>query len=1314
MKRSQNGTFLKKQSLSILGIFLGIIVMGSTSAFSQNPCGVPCLLTFPPGNHCATGSLAPTSPPPNLIPCMDTAQTIFSSYNYSFTGSPGAVVFSVDGSVNLGATGPGTYDVYFEDWTGCKDTATITIIAADDPNFAYPVICDSAGLVSPSMIATPGGVFSVDTANSNPKKVNPFTSLSLTSSTGQIDPDSAVAGQYAISYTTAGTCPTTKNKLITVNPKPRIALSYSLPPGGLCTHGTAWYPPTITNLATMGPIQDIGGNNPGLFLPSALLNFSVASGYNQPSGAPEEGSVHGNGSSPGTNILTYVYQSSVGCTDTVTASIQVQAGPNPLFSYPQDTICYIDTLTTSLLTPSSPGTGGGAWASVSGDFVVPNSANGIIDLTATIGNLPSGQSRMTDVIVYTVTTGTCTASDSFTVTLNAGDEVPFNYSDPWRCQGESDTIAPDSGYTPGGVFSEPSGTLYLVDTANGLFDLAQSNYGANVVIFYTAGACPGISRDTITIEPIDDPGFYYSTGTAVCRGTPPISPTFTGIGGGAFSVTGGTGLGITMNFATGEINTWQSGPGDYYIQYSTAGLGLCPGIMKDTITILPQDTAKLQYNNSPYCTSQDTLVPDLITSSGTCFELTGSVVFIDSVAGVIDLPATGAVGPGPFQIIYITTGCPDTAKQTIQVFVDDTANVLYPDSGVYCQEDNYPTPTIIGAGGGTFTSSSGTNFPVVDSTGRITWSTNNLPSTTNNFNITYSTASISQCPVTVVTPITVYKQGNPNFNYDVNFCKSESPSGPVSVSDSTGADYFHCIPAGSTQNCDSLNIDSVTGVIYPSTSSLGTYTIEHYVPGLPGGCFATATQQIHIQQDVPAVIDYPDTLYCQSHAPVAPSLITSDSSGSFFSSLIPGTGPAGGILFFISNKDGLINFEISAPGKYSIQYKIPGACTETARDSLWIFLDDTAYFDYDKINFCQGDPNPIPDTITLPGGVFSEGTGSVYFIDSINGLISLDSSINGGPFFIEYTTNGICPSTFTDNITIDIKPTPLLQPDNGIRICQGQSVNFDVLNVPTGQGFIDFIFYINDVEKKNYYENFYDPFAEDTILIQNGDEIKVTARFSIQNGGCEASDSLNMIVYPNPTGTITLPAGTITADDPLDIKVETNADSTTFFWEMHALGQIVPDELLNQATLPIMAGGWDYISPQLSFLDKITPAQLTFYIQPIAFWQCRGAIDTIVININPPQTPVFIPGVITPNGDGSNDTWQIQLEEGLDPNDYYVEVFNRSGGRVHQMPSIVSTWGGEGLPDGVYWYIIYDKKTNKDAFHGGLTIRRKKTVLTKN
>jgi len=101
-----------------------------------------------------------------------------------------------------------------------------------------------------------------------------------------------------------------------------------------------------------------------------------------------------------------------------------------------------------------------------------------------------------------------------------------------------------------------------------------------------------------------------------------------------------------------------------------------------------------------------------------------------------------------------------------------------------------------------------------------------------------------------------------------------------------------------------------------------------------------------------------------------------------------------------------------------------------------------------------------------------------------------------------------------------------------------------------------------------------------------------------------------------------------------------------------------------------------------------------------------GACDTVKTLILTVENCEFIiSNVLTPNGDGQNDTWRVS-----DPtviSGCIVKIYNRWGQPVYETNDYNNEWGGtkngEDLPDGVYFYSI--KCDNKD-YTGSINLLR--------
>lgn len=78
---------------------------------------------------------------------------------------------------------------------------------------------------------------------------------------------------------------------------------------------------------------------------------------------------------------------------------------------------------------------------------------------------------------------------------------------------------------------------------------------------------------------------------------------------------------------------------------------------------------------------------------------------------------------------------------------------------------------------------------------------------------------------------------------------------------------------------------------------------------------------------------------------------------------------------------------------------------------------------------------------------------------------------------------------------------------------------------------------------------------------------------------------------------------------------------------------------------------------------------------------CSDTISTILIS-----KPIYIPNVITPNGDDVNDVFIISNIE--NNGDWNVDIYNRWGDPVYRNEAYSNEWGATNLNPGLYYYLI--------------------------
>ncbi|MEO1434503.1 MAG: T9SS type B sorting domain-containing protein [Bacteroidota bacterium] len=188
------------------------------------------------------------------------------------------------------------------------------------------------------------------------------------------------------------------------------------------------------------------------------------------------------------------------------------------------------------------------------------------------------------------------------------------------------------------------------------------------------------------------------------------------------------------------------------------------------------------------------------------------------------------------------------------------------------------------------------------------------------------------------------------------------------------------------------------------------------------------------------------------------------------------------------------------------------------------------------------------------------------------------------------------------------------------------------------------------------------------------------------------------------TVTITTEDGcqiTQTGSTTVDINENPTADA--------GLDQSITEDLTAQLAA---SGGVSYQWAPIDNLDNgnlpnpVFAAPIGVYTLTVEVFNEAGcsSSDSLTVTVLP-QTELVISDVFTPNGDGINDTWNVEFIQNL--SEAQVIVFNRAGFKVLQSDAYLNDWDGtfEGnnVPDGTYWYVI---RTTDREYKGALTIKR--------
>jgi gliding motility-associated-like protein len=1067
-------------------------------------------------------------------------------------------------------------------------------------------------------------------------------------------------------------------------------------------------------------------------------------------GAPGAGSsiaqnLVATGSTPGTAVYT-ITPTANGCAGSpVTVTVTVNPVPVVTATPSSQTICSGNTTgialssnvasTTFTWTVSQSGTSGASAGSGS-SIAQALTATGITAGTATY--------------TITPTANGCSGTPiTVSITVNPSPVVTATPSTQTFCDGGTTSISLSStvsGTTISWTVAQSGvsgGTAGSGVTIADLLNTTGTSAGtATYTISSSAAGCPGTPiTATITVNPIDDASFTYSSST-YCQTGPDPSAVITGLTGGTFS-SSPSGL-VILNAGTGLIDLSASTAGTYTITYQTAGV--CPNSSSITINITNAPSAAFSYT-TPLCSSSANPLPAFGSgASAGSFSSTSGLSFVNVNTGEIDLANST---PGTYTVvnsIAAAGGCA-AAADSATITIEQSATVTAGADNSVCEASSATLAGSIGGSAvtGTWTSSgSGTFNNINDPAAVYTPSAADVAAGSVTLTFTTDDPSGVCGVVSDDMVLTVNPLDSAAFNYGgaTTFCQS----GTNPVATITG------MPGGSfSSDINLVFISASTGEINLAASSLGAHDIYYTTTGI---CPNTDTLSITITS-APSTDFTFAAAYCATEADPAPVFGAGATAGVFTAT------PSG---LIIDPSTGVIDLSASTAGAYTVYNTIAaaGGCA-MSMDSVTVTVDVAPLVEAGpNAAICAG------DTYTMTGDSIggsatsltwtSGGTGSFAGAGTLNAVYTPSAAdIAAGSVVLYMTTDdpaGAC-SSVTDSITLTINPTPAAPgiASTMISVCNGSPVG--PITVTTTGGTV----------------TWYSDSALTTVVSNSNPFTPPVPTASISYwvtetlGTCEGpATQVDIVVFAlpiadttgvtitaancgDPTGAIT--GVTVTSGQPpftyqwldsLGAIAGMNADLTSALPGVYGL--LITDSNGCTATAgpftigstagvvaaftatpttgetPLTVNFTNASTGAVSYLwqfgtiDTDTATNPVYVILPLGqFPVCliatnsAGCSDTVCSNIDVYINSVFvIPNVFTPNGDGTNDIFGVS-GVGLATMD--AEVYNRWGQKEFEWHTVNGGWDGRTAsgveaPDGTYYFMIKAKGIDgKEYFEKG-------------
>lgn len=290
-----------------------------------------------------------------------------------------------------------------------------------------------------------------------------------------------------------------------------------------------------------------------------------------------------------------------------------------------------------------------------------------------------------------------------------------------------------------------------------------------------------------------------------------------------------------------------------------------------------------------------------------------------------------------------------------------------------------------------------------------------------------------------------------------------------------------------------------------------------------------------------------------------------------------------------------------------------------------------------------------------------------------------------GPYQINWNKNGIYP------VTLDVN-------QNG---CKSEKGNQEVLVAPLISFYIDqtkgcepFTIKLKDnslpagsIYLWNFGDGGFSNLAEPEYTYTKPGNFDLTLSITTFSGCSSSFHIPNLIhVYPKPYANFNAIPEIAPLSNPLILFKDISSSPNGWEWDFG-------DPLSGSSNNSSLNNPSHLYSEKGSYLVTLITSNQ---------YHCK---DTIIKTVKILDDKVELPNVITPNNDGFNDYFKITNSECILESN--LQIFNRWGNIVYSAMNYQSNWNGEGLSDGVYFFILqYKTYFSEEVRRGSITIIR--------
>lgn len=910
-------------------------------------------------------------------------------------------------------------------------------------------------------------------------------------------------------------------------------------------------------------------------------------------------------------------------------------------------------LPSNTLTPATPGicagstcaiantTSGGVWstnnaiaATVDATGQIKAVSDGYADITYTVTDATGCQATaITTMTIYALPTVTATAGSTsvctgglLTLSATADNTIP-----PYSYQWSSSPVS-------GGAIADDKAQNTTADPS-----LAGSTYTYIVTAVDARGCTSSAATDIVAVRPLPVAAISYPADLCAAG---IATVTQTGVTGGVYNGTAG----LIIDAATGTIDLRASTAGMHTVTYTFSD-GQCTNTTTANITIHSLPLITPVTGASVVCEGGQIILSNVTT--GGVWSSDNSDIATTNATGIV----TG-VSAGTASIVYTLTdnyGCANSVDASVTVNALPNATISY-GRAVYCFTG---TTDVIQTGitGGTFSTGAGL---VIDAlTGRLDLSAS-IPGM---YTITY-TFTNGTCANSTTTTVTI--EGKP-------FVAPITGNNTICI-DNRGT-TLSSLTGGGTWSSSDASVLLIDAAGHATGMQAGTAIVTYEIT-TPSGC----SNKTDFTMVVPPLPTF--------NASTTPASCSNSSDGSI---IVQPTGSGYQYTFNEGNWKTENTFSNLKAGDYSVQVmnemnciSAPAIITVPAPKSIGLILTP-------KDITCHGE-NSGSLSLTALGGT------PPYRVAWSTGATSNKiTNLPAGEYSVTVTDQHGCSSSLDIELTelfpVFVVNDPVKQ-EGGLLTITGEAMpRADILVIyPDGS-----ITTTHTDARGNYSTLSPDVVGTGTITVT--------------------------VTDPNSKGTCTkyINYNHSTVADLSIIKTISIADAPTIGDEAtftitvnnkgldHASQVIVTDDISNMLEDVVnitTTGGnttfntrtrqvvWNidtvYVNKplQLSFTTRITMGGLLENTAVVSGQEPDPDHSNNEASIRPVEISpdLYIPNVVTANGDGKNDYFVVRGIEQYPGS--VLEIYNRWGNQVYYSGNYSNNWGGAGLAAGIYYYVL--------------------------